>query len=66
MAENQFRKQVELEQDAHIEAEMLRQKERSEMAERAKMEQRRAEFFAHKRNIQDQMQLQAQLRAEAQ
>ncbi len=36
MAENQFRKQIDLEQDAHIEAEMLRQKERAEQLERIK------------------------------
>ena len=52
ISEVQFRKQNEMEEDAHIDKEMLRQKEREDIANRNKQIAIKEANFNHKRNIQ--------------
>ena len=50
--ENQFRKQVEIEEDAHIDMAMLRNKELNDIAEREANQQKLEQLQANKRSIQ--------------
>ena len=51
VVEVQFRKQAEMEEDAHIDKAMLQQKEREDIAQRNHQMAVKAANFHHKRNI---------------
>lgn len=52
IAEGQYRKQDELEADAHVEMEMLRRKEQADQAQRAAAAEKQGRLFAMKKDVQ--------------
>ncbi len=65
MAEKQYRTTKEIEEDAHIDRAMLRQKEMEDRANRQRLAMERENRVKHKQDLQTQMVEREQLRAEA-
>lgn len=65
MTEGQFRKQVEIEEDAQIDMAMLKNKEMGDIAQRQENENKLRALQENKRNIQKQIEENDKLREEA-
>ena len=63
--ETQFRKQVDLEQDAHIDAHYLKTKETHDRLDREHQAHKTSNLVSNKQYIQDQIKQQEEVRAEA-